>query len=233
EAPEIAKVVAERLGYDRVEGVVVDWGALIPGLQSGRFDVIAAGMYITPERAENVDFSNPTYAVGEAFLVQKGNPKGLHSYQDVLEDPEARLGVVQGTVEVGYAEDLGIPKEQVVIYGKNLEAVAGVQSGRIDAFAGTALTVREIINKLGADADVEQADPFENPVIDGEEQLGYGAFAFRPEDDELRDSFNRVLAGFIGSEEHRALVEPFGFTEKELPGAVIAEELSQPKDGDD
>ena len=48
EAISIAKAVFERLGIAEMEGQLVDFGQLIPGLQAGRFDVVTAGMYITP-----------------------------------------------------------------------------------------------------------------------------------------------------------------------------------------
>ncbi len=52
EAPEVAKEVLARLGIPEIRSVIVDFGALIPGLTAGRFDMIAAGMFITPDRAE-------------------------------------------------------------------------------------------------------------------------------------------------------------------------------------
>ncbi|MFW5829225.1 MAG: ectoine/hydroxyectoine ABC transporter substrate-binding protein EhuB [Planctomycetota bacterium] len=225
EAPEIARVIADRLGIERVELSITEWGALINGLNAGRYDCIGAGMYITPERAESVLFTNPTYQIGEAFLVLEGNPKGLHGYQDVRDKDDVKLGVVRGTVEVGYAEKLGIPDSRVVVFPDNTSAVDGVRTGQVDAFAGTALTVQDLLNKFGAEAGLERAEPFENPVIDGKPAVGYGAFAFRHADETLVAAFNAELAGFIGSEEHLTLVEPFGFTEAQLPGDMTAQKV--------
>lgn len=224
EAPEIARHIAAELGIDRVEGVLVDWGNLIPGLQSGRFDCIAAGMYINAERAEAVLFTNPTYAIGEAFLVQSDNPKNLHSYADVA-DGTAVLGVVKGTVEIGYAEKTGIPSERVIVFDSNLDAVKGVQTGRVDAFAGTYFTVLDLIGKLGPESNLALADPFTDPVIDGKPVRGYGAFAFRQSDPALRDAFNKVLADFMGTPAHLELVAPFGFGPATLPGTVTADDV--------
>jgi len=213
EAPEIAKAIFERMGIENVEATTVDFGSLVPGLQAGRYDVIAAGMYITPTRAEKVLFTDPTYRIGEGFLVQEGNPKDLHSYEDVREHDEATLGVVGGTVEQGYASDIGIPDARVKVFQNNPTAAQAVINGQVDAFAGTALTIQTIADKLGEDSGAEIAQPFTDPVIDGEEKVGYGAFAFRKADQALRDAFNKELRGFLGSEEHAALVTPFGFGE--------------------
>ena len=81
ESVEIARVVLKRMGINEVEGVLTEFGSLIPGLQAKRFDIIAAGMYVTPERCGQVAFSNPTYGVGQAFLVKQGNPKELVALQ--------------------------------------------------------------------------------------------------------------------------------------------------------
>lgn len=99
EAPEIARAVLSEMGITEIEGVLTEFGSLIPGLQAGRFDMIAAGMYIQPERCEQIAFSDPTDGIGEGFIVQPGNPKGLASYEDVLSTPDAKLGIVAGTVE--------------------------------------------------------------------------------------------------------------------------------------
>ncbi len=224
EAPAIARVILKQLGVNEIEGVLTEFGSLIPGLQAKRFDIIAAGMYVLPERCKQVTFSNPTYGIGEAFLVKTGNPKDLHSYEGLAKHPDAVLGVVAGTVERGYARKTGIPDARVQVFPDAPSAVAGVAAGRIDAYAGTSLTIQDIVSKT-TDGSVVRAVPFTDPVIDGKSVRGYGAFAFRQDDQALVDAFNRELATFIGSPEHRELVKPFGFTEQELPGDVTAVQL--------
>jgi len=224
EAPEIARVVLGDLGVGEVEGVLTEFGSLIPGLQAGRFDVIAAGMYVLPERCRQVAFSNPTYSVGEAFLVRAGNPLGLHSYADVAAHESARLGVVAGTVERGHAIAAGVPEERLVLLPDGPSAVAAVETGRVDAYGGTALTVQDLLDKAD-NGELERAAPFDDPVANGHPVRGYGAFAFRKADVALREAFDARLATFLGTPEHRALVRPFGFTEREAAGDVTAAEL--------
>jgi len=224
EAPEIAREMARRLGIAKVEGVLTEFGALIPGLKAGRFDVIAAGMYITPQRCREIAFSNPTYRIGEAFIVRRGNPLDLHSYADVAAHPTARLAVVVGTVERGYARALGVPDDRVLVLPDAPAAVAALQAGRVAAYGGTRLTVDDLLGKLTGD-ELVRATPFANPVIDGRPAVGYGAFGFRKDEDGLRAAFDRELADFIGSPAHRKLVRPFGFTEAALPGGATAARL--------
>ncbi len=224
EAPEIARRVLADLGVPRVEGVLTEFGALIPGLEAGRFDLIAAGMYIKPRRCREIDFSNPTYCIGEAFLVRRGNPRDLHSYRDVAASDGAALGVVAGAVELGYARKSGIPRDRIVVFPDAPSAVAGVQSGRVDAYGGTSLTVRDLLTKAG-DPGLEIAAPFTDPVIGGRPVRGCGAFGFRRDEDELRQAFDRRLQGFVGTPAHLDLVRPFGFTRRDLPGDATATAL--------
>ncbi len=226
EAPEIARVVLKELGIDEVEGVLTEFGSLIPGLQAKRFDIIAAGMYILPKRCEQVAFSNPTYAIGEAFIVRGGNPLGLHGYDDAAKHPDARIGVVAGAVERSYAQAMGVPDERIVLFPTPASALAGVEAGRVDAYAATSLTANDLLRKAGSDK-VELAQPFRDPVIDGKTARGYGAFGFRREDTELKAAFDAALANYIGSRDHLELVRPFGFTERELPGEANAAALCQ------
>ena len=225
EAPEIARVILQKLGVERIEGILTEFDALIPGLKAKRFDIIAAGMHITPARAREIIFSNPTYGIGEAFIVKEGNPLALHRYSDVSRNPKAKIGVVVGTVERDYARKIGIPDNRVFTFPDPMSAVSGVQAGHIDVFAGTSLTIQDVLSKAKSD-DIERAVPFSDPIIDGKTVRGYGAYGFRKQDAELANLFNNHLEQFIGTPEHLDLVEPFNFTETELPGDVTAAELS-------
>lgn len=217
ESPEVAKVIFKKMGIPEVDGVLTEWGSLIPGLKAGRFDVIASGMFITPERCQQVAFSEPTYTLGQAFLVPTGNPKNLHSYEDVAKDPNIKLGVMAGAVERGYALDSGVAEKQLMELPDQASMIAAVRSKRVDAAALTALSIQQMAEK-GGDA-VERSTPFETPP----KAMGSGAFAFRQEDKELVEEFNKHLKDFIGSKEHLELVKPFGFTKAELPSKTAAE----------
>ncbi|MFO7306229.1 MAG: ectoine/hydroxyectoine ABC transporter substrate-binding protein EhuB [Gammaproteobacteria bacterium] len=223
EAPELARLVFRQLGVPRIEGVLTEFGALIPALKAGRFDVIAAGMYITPQRCREILFSNPTYAVGEAFMVRAGNPLDLHGYEDLRDTPGATIGVVNGAIQLQYARAVGIPEEHIVIFPSAPAAVDGVAAGRVSAYAATALTINDLLQRTSA--PLERAMPFEDLVLDGKVVKGYGAFGFRKSDEKLREAFNAVLSTTIGTPTHAKLVEPFGFTADMLPGNVTAASL--------
>ncbi|QDU96689.1 ectoine/hydroxyectoine ABC transporter substrate-binding protein EhuB [Lignipirellula cremea] len=226
EAPEIARYVLHEMGAKRVESVVTEFGSLIPGLKAGRFDVIAAGMYITPSRCREIAFSDPTYCIGEAFVVQAGNPLDLHSFEDVAATEAARIGVVGGAIEDSYAQAVGVPEGRIVRFPDNISALTGVWTGRIDAFAATALTVHDLVQKADSPL-IERATPFSDPVIDGVVAKGYGAFGFRQQDAAFRREFNQRLRLLLGTEKHLKLVGKFGINEETLPGGRTAEDLCQ------
>jgi polar amino acid transport system substrate-binding protein len=219
EAPELARVIFQRLGIDSVQPVATDFASLIPGLNSQQFDVVSAGMYINKERCEQVIFADPEYQMLDSFIVRKGNPKNLRTYEDVVK-AKARFSTGTGYAEIAYAVAAGIPEKDIVILQDQVAGLNAVESGRVDVFAGTALTAREVVRKS---TKAEATEPFA-AVVDGEKQIDGGGFAFRPTDTELRDAFNVEIHKMKKSGELFRILKPFGFTKNEMT-TLTAEEL--------
>ncbi|MFP3568768.1 ectoine/hydroxyectoine ABC transporter substrate-binding protein EhuB [Paraburkholderia sp. SIMBA_030] len=217
ESPEIAKKVFAKLGVKKVDAVLTEWGALIPGLRAGRFDVIAAGMYVTPARCTQVAFADPQYQIQDSLLVLKGNPKNLHSYADVGKQPDAKLAVMAGSVELGYARESGVKDPQVLQVPDTTAQLQAVRAGRADAAAGTELTMKGLAAKGGPQVEAIQK------FTDDPKHTGYGALAFRPEDTDLRDAVNKQLHAWLGTDDHLKTVAPFGFDKNNLPTRKTAE----------
>src|SRR5882724_1789926 len=218
ESPEVVKAVLAKIGIPQVDGVLTEFGSLIPGLEAGRFDIIAAGMFITPKRCAQVQFSEPTYGIGQAFLVVKGNPKNIRDYSTIAANKDLKLAVMAGAVEAGYAKDSGIPASQLVILPDQSSLVKAVQAGRADAAALTALSIADMASKNDG---VESTPPF--GTVAGKSVVGHGAIGFRKDDKDLYEAFNAELKKFIGSEEHIKLVTPFGFGKGFLPTKTTAQ----------
>jgi len=149
EAISIATAVFHNLGIEEVEGVLVDFGQLIPGLQAKRFDVVTAGMYITPERCEQVIFAEPEYSIGEALAVAAGNPLDLHSYEDIAANPDAKIAVMTGGIEIQYLRSVGVKDEQIMEFPEQASVINAVQTGRADAATMTTMSMTEILKSLG------------------------------------------------------------------------------------
>ena len=141
-APDVARAVLEELGITEVNAEVVEFGQLIGGLQAGQFDLIAAGMYINEERAEQILFSDPDYCIAEGLAVAAGNPEGIVDYSSFVDNSDLTLAVATGTVEVGYAEDAGIPDGQLEVFSSIDSMYAALEAGEVDAASGTAATVQ-------------------------------------------------------------------------------------------
>lgn len=218
ESPEIFKHVMEKLGVSEVDGVLTEWGSLIPGLKAGRFDAIVASMYITPKRCKQIAFANPTYGIGEAFVVKKGNSEEINTYKDAV-DKGAKIAFVAGTAEIEHAKLAGMERENRVIVPDFASAVAAVKSGRTAAAAFTSLTAKDL---AGKNEEIDRATPF-TFSHDGKKFKGEGSFGFRKEDTALRDAVNKELAQFIGTEEHLTLIKEFGFDKSNLPEKTAAE----------
>ncbi|NUK07570.1 ectoine/hydroxyectoine ABC transporter substrate-binding protein EhuB [Streptomyces lunaelactis] len=219
EAPELARVIFKRLGIDTVQPVATDFASLIPGLNSQQFDVVSAGMYINKERCEQVIFADPEYQMLDSFIVRKGNPKNLHSYEDVVK-AKAKFATGTGYAEMDYAVAAGYREKDIVILQDQVAGLNAVESGRVDVFAGTALTTREVVKKSSR---AEATEPFA-AVVDGEKKIDGGGFAFRPTDAELRDAFNVEIHKMKKSGELFRILRPFGFTKNEMT-TLTAEEL--------
>ncbi|MGV9936387.1 ectoine/hydroxyectoine ABC transporter substrate-binding protein EhuB [Streptomyces olivaceoviridis] len=219
EAPELAKAVFERLGVGRVQPVPTEFGSLIPGLKSQQFDVVAAGMYVTPDRCEQVIFADPDYQMPDAFIVPKGNPLGLRTYADALRK-HAKVATGTGYAQIQHAVEAGYKENDLVIVPDQVAGLNAVESGRVDLFAATAVTARLVARDS---AKAESTEPFV-ALVDGKPKVDGGAFAFRPTETRLRDAFNAELHKLRRSGELYRIVRPFGFTKAEMT-TLTAKEL--------
>lgn len=218
EAPEVAKAILKKMGISEVDGVLTEFGSLIPGIRAGRFDIIAAGMFVNPKRCKQINFSEPSYGIGQAFLVKKDNPKNIKDYSTIANRSDLKLAVMAGAVEGGYAKDAGVPGGQLVRLPDPPSMLAAVQSGRADAAALTALSIANLAEK---GEGVESTAPF--GMVAGKSVKGHGAFGFRKEDKELLAEFNKHLKAFLGTKEHLDLVTPHGFGKGYLPNKTTAQ----------
>lgn len=223
---EIARAIFEEMGVEELEGTVVSFDSLISGLNSRNFEAVTAGMYITPERCENAAFAEPEYKIGTGIAVQAGNPNDINSYQDIADNPELTVAVMAGAIEREYMLANGIAEEQIQQVNDISAVITALDTGRVDAITMTDLTLRTALQDQEAE-NIEIVEDVEQPIVDGEEVIGYGAAVFHPEDEELLAEYNRILAELKESGELLELMEPFGFTEDNLPGDVTTAELCE------
>jgi polar amino acid transport system substrate-binding protein len=205
--------VLKSMGYTNIEPVVTEWGGLIPGLKANRFDIITGGMYILKSRCENVNFSEPIGVFGECFIVPKGNPKGLQSYQDI-KNKDATIVTGAGYSTIENAKKEGVPEKNIMTVPGNTEILAAVKAGRADAGGVTYFSALHLSKESGG--AVEPTDPTKNP----EWTFNWVGIGFRKSDTEFLAAFNKALKQYIGSDEMMKAVEQYGYSKSQLPGDV-------------
>jgi polar amino acid transport system substrate-binding protein len=218
EAPSVAKAVLAELGVSRLVPVEVRFDELISGLLQKQYDMIAAGMNITPDRCQQVAFSDPDYTAPTALLVRKGNPTGVTDFEDIR-NKDLRVAVLSGAVEGEEAKDAGILDDHIRVYGALDEMLAALLANRVECAALTNISLNALL-KTHQDADVEVTKGF-FPVSKGKQVVTAGGFVFRREDDDLRQRFNARLAEMHSDGRWVRIVEPFGFNADNLPGKGV------------
>ena len=129
---EIAGAIAEKLGME-LEIVDMEFGAIIASVTSGKVDMGMAGMTVTEERLQSVDFSD-SYAKGvQSIIVPEGSP--ITSVDDLFaEGANTAIGVQESTTGDIYAtgdfEDAGLGTISRFKFGA--DAVAALVAGKLD-----------------------------------------------------------------------------------------------------
>jgi polar amino acid transport system substrate-binding protein len=205
--------VLKAMGYDNIEPVVTDWGGLIPGLKAKRFDIITGGMYILSSRCANVDFAEPMGSFGDAFIVPKGNPKGLVDFA-TIRDSGSVMATGAGYVSIESAKKEGVPDENIMALPGPTEILAAVRSGRADAGAVTFFTGRDLA--ATTDGEIEVTDPSLMPLW----TKNWVGIAFSPDDKDFLAAFNDAQAEYLGSDEMLTAVGEYEYTSSQLPGDV-------------
>ena len=209
---ELADVVLRAIGVTSIEHRKTSFEELLPGVQAGRWDMNVP-IFATAERAQHVAFSVPVWAIGDGFVVHRGNPKALTSYEAVAARVDARLGVIPAQVQCLAARSAGVSDAQLVAFKDQPEAVAALLAGTIDAFAGTALGGRVL-----ADANRELEAVAHD--MSGKGSAPVGAFSFSRSNTRLLDAVNQALRRYVGSADHRARMAQYGLTSAEIDGVV-------------
>ncbi|MGN0162754.1 MAG: ABC transporter substrate-binding protein [Candidatus Ornithomonoglobus sp.] len=126
---EIAEAIADKLGMTlKIEDVEFD--SVLTGVQSGKYDIGLAGITVTPERQQSMDFSD-TYATGIQSIIVPEDSE-ITSVDDLLADGAAyTVGVQLSTTGDIYATD-DFGSDRVQEFQSGADAVAALVAGKID-----------------------------------------------------------------------------------------------------
>ena len=179
---EIAAVIAEKLGME-LEIVDTAFDSIIPAIVAGKYDMGMAGMTVTEERLEEVNFSD-SYATGvQVVIVKEGSE--ITTVDDLTGDKKYTIGVQTGTTGDLYStwdiEDEGLGT--VSRFNKGADAVEALKIGKVDCV---------IIDNEPAKAFVAESEGLK--ILDtayAEEQY---AVAVSKDNTELLENINKALA---------------------------------------
>lgn len=193
----VAKYIAEKLDMD-LEITQIDWDGLILSIQSGKVDCAIAGMSITSERSQSVDFSDPYY---NANIVAADG-----SYADAVNVTDFEGATLTSTLNTVWYDVL----DQITDYATKDAAldtfasmVAAVHAGKIDGFTCDMPSAKSILvsNPDLKIIDFEGGTGFE--VSNEETDLGIPC---QKGNTELVDKINEVLAG-LSQEDRDAMMD--------------------------
>ncbi|MGB3212930.1 MAG: transporter substrate-binding domain-containing protein [Desulforhopalus sp.] len=131
--------VATRLAKDmgvKVEFLPTAWSGIIPALLTGKFDVIIGGMGITPQRALQVNFSQPYDYSGMSIVAHKKVAAGFASLED-FNKPEVQIAVKLGTTAAAAAKKF-LPNAKLRMFDTEPQAYQELRNGNVHAVVGNA-----------------------------------------------------------------------------------------------
>ena len=168
---ELGDEMCKRAGLT-CEWVTNAWDSIIPNLQSGNYDVIIAGMSITDEREEVLDFS-------QGYL-----PPTKSAYLAATADVDLKSGPVSaqtGTIQAGYVAEQGMT---LLEFATPEETVAAVKNGEaVAVFAD-----KDYLVPMAAESGGALVLLAEEVALGGGVGLG-----FRDSDDDLRGKFDAAI----------------------------------------
>ena len=179
---EIAAAIAEKLGMElQIEDMAFD--SLIPAIQSNKADMVLAGMTVTEDRLENVNFSD-SYATGVEVVIVKED-SDIKSVDDLFADgANHSIGVQTATTGdiycTGDIEDAGLGT--VERYNKGADAIQALLAGKIDCV---------VIDSQPAKEFVEANEGL--TILDTEYAVEDYAIALNKDNTELLDKVNAAL----------------------------------------
>ena len=195
---EIAAAIADKLGLElRIEDI--DFDSVIPSIESGKYDMAMAGLTITDERREQVNFTT-SYATGvQVIIVQEGS--AITSVDDLFEDGAFHnIGVQLATTGDLYStwdlEDEGLAS--IERFNKGADAIMALNTGKIDAV---------IIDNEPAKVFVSQ-----NPglvILDTEFAVEDYAIAINKNNTELLEKIDEALRALIADGTVQAIIDKY------------------------
>ncbi len=150
---ELGKALAEELGLE-YENKNLQFDAIIPAVVSGgQVDIGMSGFTVTPEREEQIDFTDAFYIDDQAVAVMKDEGITEENAAEALNQDGIIIAVQSGTTGETYAQE-NYPNATIQPYGNSTDCFAAMQSGQADAVCTNKAVVEKMIKDAYQDAEV-------------------------------------------------------------------------------
>ena len=180
---EIAYMFCREYGY-ALEVTAVNMDAIIPAIQSCKYDIACCGISITEERKESMYFSDPDYSGGTALLIRKSDSRAAGAFKSIRDLKNGTIAVITGSNFPDHVLN-SLPNANLKYFNTTADCINALKSGKVDAVAEdepVALNIMAQDNSFYLLPEMLEA-------------VSYG-FVFQKSaaGEELRDKFNSVLS---------------------------------------
>ncbi len=211
----IAKQIAEDNGMTAaIENMEFD--SLLVALQNGQIDAAIAGMTVTEERAEAVDFSTPYYEATQVMIVKEDSD--IETAEDMA---DKKIVVIQGYTGQTCVEEMGYDYEA---FKKGTEAILELVNGKCDVVVIDSATAEKFVGDNEGLKIVEDPDAFEGESY---------AIAVKKGNTELLDMINASIEKMLEDGTISELGAMYTNADVETDDSEEAEEAGDAEDAED
>lgn len=202
--------ISQSLGFDSSEWILTSFHELIDELNQGRFDVVAAGLFITDGRSDRVQFADPLLTV-ENGLLKRGDCLVESSELAAWLAAEARLGVIDGSVEEAYLRNHVYPQHLIYLVPTAKSGIEALSKGYIEGFLLSKPSLVWFSRHISVPVIL-----MDSPVTSGVENPNYpdfqAAFAFRRSDKTLARQWSQAQRAWLADQSVEQFLSQQGFT---------------------
>ena len=192
---EIMQLICQELGVE-LEIKQMDFDSVLPGVQTGKFNVGVSGISVTPDREKNTQFTVPYCLAAQAIVVTSDSPITCKA------DLEGKTVSVQtGTTAEEFCMSNGYT---VKAFAANADAETALTVGKVDAWVIDDLTAAEMVAAYNEDHP-------DAPLVILDEAMTTEpyAFAFAIGGDDLVERINEILNQLLADGTIAAIFEKY------------------------
>ena len=180
---EIMELICQELGV-QLEIKTMDFDSVLPGVQTGKFNVGVSGISVTPAREKNTLFTTPYCLAAQAIVVTSGS--SITCKADLA---GKTVSVQTGTTAEEFCMSNGY---DVKAFAANADAEAALTVGKVDAWVIDDLTAAEMVAAYNEDHP-------DAPLVILSEAMTTEpyAFAFAQGNEELVAKIDEILQGLL------------------------------------